>query len=251
MTRRQKTLLVVAALIAAAVVSMAAGWQHLSTTGTAVSLRKAVSRYEQTAGESMSGPPRPGVYSYALQGKECAGVAGLHLCRSFPSQARMILTRKGSAITEEIDLSEDHLEASRFDVRPDGRYLAWQRARIVFGIAQESAAATVPETLALPSPLRVGQHWTQRFSTGGLPVVTTNRVSRKAMMSIGGTSVTAYEIDASSTTGGDHPGTETDVTWHDPASGLDVQLIVHRRIGGAFPYTMDIKATLQSSKPIG
>ena len=162
----------------------------------------------------------------------------------------MIVTRKPGTITVEVDLSQDHLEASRFDVRPDGRYLAWQRTGIVFGIAQENVTAITPATLALPSALHVGQRWTQRFSAGGLPVVTTNQVTKQATMTIGGTSVGAYEIDASSTTGGDHPGTETDVTWHDSASGLDVRLIVHRRIGGTFPYTMDVDATLQSLTPI-
>ena len=136
-------------------------------------------------------------------------------------------------------------------MRADGRYLSWQSTRIVFGIAQESTTDTTPETLALPATLRAGQHWTQRFSAGGMPVVTVNTVTGKAPISIGGTRVAAYEVNASSTTGGDHPGTETDVTWHDSGSGLDVRLIVHRRIGGVFPYTMDVDATLQSLRPVG
>ncbi len=251
MTPRRKILLIAAGLIAAVFIVAGVGWRQLSTDSSPISVGKAMDRFKQAAKGSVSGPPRQGVYTYTLQGKECAGLAGLKLCRSFPSQARMIVTRTPGTITVEVDLSQDHLEASRFDVRPDGRYLAWQRTRIVFGIAQESVAATVPTTLALPSTLRVGQHWTQHFSAGGLPVVSTNRVTRQAPMRIGGTSVTAYEIDASSKTGGDHPGTETDVTWHAPGSGLDVRLVVHRRIGGTFPYTMDVDATLQSLQPLG
>ncbi len=250
MRRRRKILLVTAGLLAVVLVAVAAGWRKLSATSNPVPVGTAVSRYEQTSSGPAAGPPRPGVYTYAVQGQECAGVAALRLCRSFPSEARMILTRKDHTLTLEVDLSEDHLEASRFDVRPDGRYLAWQRTRIVFGIAQESAGATVPETLAQPSKLRVGQSWTQHFSAGGLPVVSTNLVTRQLTMGIGGASVKVLEIDASSTTAGDHPGTETDVTWFDPISGLDARLIVHRRIGGAFPYTMDVDATLQSLKPV-
>jgi hypothetical protein len=251
MTLRRKILLIAVGLAVMVFAAVGAGWRQLSTDSSPVSVQKAVGQFQQAGKGNASGPPRPGVYTYAVQGKECAGVVGLHLCRSFPSQARMIVTRKPGTITVEVDLSQDHLEASRFDVHSDGRYLAWQRTRIVFGIAQENVTATTPATLALPSALHVGQRWTQRFSAGGLPVVTTNQVTKQAAMKIDGASVEAYEIDASSTTGGDHPGTETDVTWHDSASGLDVRLIVHRRIGGTFPYTMDVDATLQSLTPIG
>ena len=250
MIRRRRILLIAAGLLAVIVIGVAVEFRHLSTTSDPVSERKAVTQYEQTRGANASGPPRPGVYTYAVQGTECAGVAALRFCRAFPSQARMILTRNNGTISEEIDYSDDHLETSRYDVRPDGLYLAWQRTRIVFGIAQESTAATVPATLALPAALSVGRHWTQHFSAGGLPVVTTNSVARQASLKIGGTSVTAYEIDASSTTGGEHPGTEDDTTWHAPGVGLDVRLIMHRRIGGAFPYTMDVDATLQSLQPV-
>jgi len=251
MIRRRRILLIVAGLLAVTVIGVSVEFRHLSTTSSAVPVRKALTKYEQTHSASTSGPPRPGVYTYTVQGQECAGIAALRFCRAFPSQARMILIRKDGTISEEIDFSEDHLETSRFDVRPDGRYLAWQRTRIVFGIAQENAAATVPTTLALPAALRVGSRWTQHFSAGGLPVASTNQVTRRATLKIGGTSVTAYEIDASSTTGGEHPGTEDDVTWHAPGVGLDVRLIMHRRIGGAFPYTMDVDATLQSLQPLG
>lgn len=251
MTRRRKILLIAAGLCALALATTLVAWRQLLTSSSAVSASSAVHEFKRVAKSSVTGPPRPGVYTYALRGKECAGIAGLQLCRTFPSHAQMILTRAPGTITVEIDLSQDHVEASRYAVRPDGRYLAWQRARIVFGIAQESAATTVPETLALPATLHVGQHWTQRFSTGGLPVVTTNQVKGKTTMTIGKSAVTVFEIDASSTTGGAHPGTETDITWHAPDSGLDVRLIVHRRIGGAFPYTMDVDATLLSLNPLG
>jgi len=251
MTLRLKVMLVAIGLIIAALVAGVIVWRQLATSSSSVSLGTAMTEFKQAANGGVSGPPRPGVYTYSLRGNECAGVLGVRLCRAFPSRARMILTRKPGTITIEDDLSQDHLETNRFTVHPDGLYLAWQRTRIVFGIAQDNAAATVPATLALPAMLRVGLHWTQRFSAGGLPVVTTNQVTRQATMLIGGSKVPVYEIDASSRTGGAHPGTETDITWHSPGSGLDVRVIVHRRIGGAFPYTMDVDATLVSLKPLG
>ncbi len=250
MTLRRKILLVAVGLLAVALAAGVITWRQLSTRSSAVSLSSAVNEFKQAATGSVTGPPRPGVYTYALRGNECARIAGLPLCRAFPSHARMILTRKPGTITLELDLSQDHLEMSRFAVHPDGLYLAWQRTRVVFGIAQDDATPTIPATLALPATLRVGQHWTQRFFAGSLPVVTTNQVTRQATMLIGGSNVTVYEIDASSKIGGAHQGTESDITWHSPGSGLDVRLIVHRRIGGIFPYTMDVDATLLSLKPL-
>ncbi|MGH2390532.1 MAG: hypothetical protein ACRDIE_20210 [Chloroflexota bacterium] len=250
MTLRRKILLVAIGLVVVVGVACVAVWRRAATSSSSVSVSTAVNQFRQAAGGSVTGPPLPGVYTYSLHGNECAGVAGVHLCRSFPSRARMILTRKPGTVTIELDLSQDHIETSRYVVHPDGRYLASQRTKIVFGIAQDDNASTKPATLALPAALRVGLHWTQRFSAGGLPVTTTNRVVRQTTMAIGGAKVMVYEIDADSKTGGAHPGTENDVTWHSPSSGLDVRLTIHRRIGGIFPYTMDLDATLQSLKPL-
>jgi hypothetical protein len=237
-------------LIVLVLAAAGVAWRQLSASSSSVSVNTAVNEFKRAASGGVAGPPRPGVYTYALRGNECAGVAGFKLCRSFPSRARMILTRKPGTITIEVHLSQDHLEASRYVLHPDGLYLAWQRTRIVFGIAQENAASTTPATLAVPSVLQVGQHWTQRFFVDQLPVVTTNRVARQTTMMIGGSNVSVFEIDASSTTGGAHPGTETDITWHSPSTGLDVKQVVHRKIGGTFPYTMDVNATLLSLQPL-
>jgi hypothetical protein len=246
--------MILLATVALVVEVLAAGfvvWRPLATRSSAVTVGTAVSKFKQAANGSVGGPPRPGVYTYALRGKECAIILGLPLCRAFPSRARMILTRKPRTITIEIDYSQDHSETSRYMIRSDGLYLAWQRTRLVYGITQDDAMLTTPATMALPVTPHVGLHWTQRFSAGGLQVVITNQVTRHATLRIGGLETAVYEIDANSTIGGAHPGTETDVTWHSPSSGLDARLMVHRRIGGSFPYTMDADMTLLSLKPLG
>src|SRR6185437_10254912 len=239
MTLRRGILAAAIVLIAVALGAGSLVWRHLATSSDSVPVSTAVSEFQRGANRGVSGQPRPGVYTYALHGTECAGVLGARLCRAFPSRARLILTRRPGTITIEDDLSQDHLETSRYAIHSDGLYLAWQRTKLTFGITQDDAAPTVPATLALPAALRVGFHWMQHFSTGGIPVVTTNQVTQKTTMIIGGTRVSVFQIDASSTTGGAHPGTETDRTWHSPGTGLDVRLIIHRRIGGVFPYTMD------------
>jgi hypothetical protein len=250
MMRRRTILLATVGLVAVTLGTIVIIWRPLATHSRPVALGVALHTFKQAANGGMTGPPRPGVYTYALRGKECASVLGLPLCRTFPTRARLILLRKPGTITTDIDYSQDHSETSRYAIHPDGLYLAWQRTRLVFGITQDDASSTVPVTLSVPAVLHTGQHWTQRFSAGDLPVVITDRVTRQTTIRIGGSKVVVYEIDATSTIGGAHPGTETDTTWHSPDTGLDVRLIVHRRIGGAFPYTMDADATLLSLQPL-
>jgi hypothetical protein len=203
-----------------------------------------------TAAPAPSGPPAPGVYDYAVRGRECAGVAGLSLCRALPSRARVVITRSGSTLLVEMYLSQAHVEAQRFDVRPDGRYLTWQRADISFaGIGQDDRHAVTPATLALPARLAPGVHWPQAFHVGTLAVTATNEVLRRETVDVGGTRVHAVVIRSDSRTAGAHPGTEADLTWHAPSLGLDLRLQVRRRIGGTFPYRLDADATLLELTP--
>src|SRR5579871_6462337 len=105
---RRKILIVTGGLIAVAVVAGVITWRQLATSSTAVSLSSAVHEFKRIASPSSGmGPPRPGVYTFALHGKECAGIAGLQLCRTFPSTGHMILTRKSNTITIEVDLSQE------------------------------------------------------------------------------------------------------------------------------------------------
>jgi hypothetical protein len=246
-----KRKLLIAAVILLVVVAGAAGyvaWQARQTSPPA-SVADALRSYRADPGDQ-GGTPRPGVYDYRVHGSECAGLGPLKFCRTLPPRAAMIVTRHGSQLTFELRLSADHIEAQRYDERPDGRYLTWQRAFIRFaGIGQDDRTPTVPPTLALPADPHVGQRWTQQFMAEQLPVAVINVVSGHAALDIGGTTVQTFVIDASNTTGGAHPGTERDRSWHDMASGLDVRLQVARNIGGVFPYTLNADATLLDLEP--
>jgi hypothetical protein len=185
-----------------------------------------------------------------VRGKECAGVAGLKLCRPLPSRARVVITRSGSTLQVELLLSQAHVEANRFDVRAGGRYLTWQRADITFaGIGRDERHDVTPATLSLPSRLAPGDTWREAFRVGTLEVTATNAVLRRGTLAVGGRRVPAILVRSDSRTSGAHPGTEHDVTWHAPSLGLDLTLQITRRIGGAFPYTLDAQATLLDTTP--
>lgn len=214
------------------------------------SIGEAVRAFRAAPGD-LHGTPAPGVYDYALRGRECAGLGPLRLCRELPAHAALIVTRHGSTVTDELRLSADHVEAQRYVERANGRYLIWQRAFVRFaGIGQDDATATTPATLALPRSPRVGQRWTQRFRAGSLPVAGSNVVRAVAEVRVGNLLVPTLEIDSISTTGGAHPGTERDVSLHAVAWGLDVRLDVDRRIGGTFPYTLVAHAVLLRLEPL-
>ena len=222
-----------------------------STHSTPVSEQRALARFHAAQGDRPGAlRPRPGVYAYAVDGWECAGVGPLCLRRALPPRAYLVVSQRGSTLQLELDLSAEHRESARYDVRAGARYETWQDTLISFaGVAQESAVATVPATLALPAVLTVGRRWTQRFHVSKLPVRSDNRVLRRETVSVAGRPVGTYVVASDSVTGGAHPGTERDVAWHAPALGLDLRQTISRRIGGAFPYRLEATATLERLAP--
>jgi hypothetical protein len=250
MTRRRRA--GIAALVVLALLAVAAVYAYRrSSHSTPVSERNALERFRARQGDvGAAGVPRPGVYAYAVRGWECAGVGPLCVRRALPATAYLVVTRRGATLQLELELSAEHREAVRYDVRPGGRYETWQDTFISFaGVAQEDSHPTRPATLALPADLRVGRTWTQRFHVESLPVTSTNRILRSERVTVNGRALDAVVVASDSITGGAHPGTERDVTWHAPALGLDVRETISRRIGGTFPYRLEATATLVGASP--
>ena len=174
----------------------------------------------------------------------------LPLRRALPARAYLIVTQRPGTLELELDLSAEHRESVRYQVRGGARFESWQDTFLSFaGVSQENAETTVPATLALPARLRTGLHWTQRFHVAKLPVRSDNRVLRREPVEIAGHSVDTFVVASDSVTGGAHPGTEHDVAWHAQALGLDVRQTISRRIGGAFPYRLEATATLEQLVP--
>jgi hypothetical protein len=115
--------------------------------------------------------------------------------------------------------------------------LAWQRTRIsILGVTQDDAHAIAPPTtISLPARVFAGERWTQAFHDEELPEGTTSRVVGRGVVRVAGRSLPAWEVISTSVTGGAHPGTEREQTWHSQALGLDLRFSISRRIGGTFP----------------
>jgi len=181
--------------------------------------------------------PRPGVHRYAQSGFEEAKAGPLKIHRTFPPQAVLVVSGTGNVVQEEWRYSQQHLEATRTRVTPKGRYSVWQRTRLTMVITQDEAHAAQPVTLSRPNHLRVGQHWVQRYTVGGVHSVSRNRVTGRCGEG-------CFVVVADSTVTGAHPGTERDVTWESETTGLTIRETLDRHIGGTFPYRMHLVVRL-------
>jgi hypothetical protein len=251
MSRRARVLL--GALVVLAIALGVAGYVVLrSRHSTPVAEQAAVARFRDVQGaKTATGLPKPGVYTYAVQGWECAGVGPVCLHRTLPSRAYEIVTRHGALLTIEIELSREHLEAQRFRLTPGGRLLVWQRTRLsILGVSQDDAHTISPATtLSLPADLHAGARWRQRFHDGGLPVSVVNRVPGREAVAVAGHDLATWKIVSASVTGGAHPGTEDDVDWLASDLGIDARFSIVRRIRGVFPYRLELTADLVSRSP--
>ena len=246
--------ILIGVVVAIAAVAGAVAYLLLrGNSSTPVGRGPAIARYAALQGSAApTGVPAPGVYTYATSGWECGGIGSLCLHRSLPHRAVVVVARRGPYLTVETDLSAQHLEAQRFRITPRGRLLVWERARIsLLGITQDDAHAIAPPTtVSVPARLFAGERWIQAFHDEKLPVRTSSRVIRRGRVTVAGRSLPAWEVVSSSVTGGAHPGTERDESWHSPTLGLDLRFSISRRIGGTFPYRLEVTARLLRVTPL-
>jgi hypothetical protein len=181
--------------------------------------------------------PHAGIYHYAQSGFEEAKAGPLKIRRAFPPRAVLVVSGSGTVVQEEWRYSKQHLEATRTRVTSTGRYSVWQRTRLTMVVTQDEAHPAKPVTLSRPNRLRVGQHWVQDYTVGGVHSVSRNRVTGRCGSG-------CYVVVADSTVSGAHPGTERDVTWESETTGLTVRETIDRRIGGTFPYRMHLEVSL-------
>jgi hypothetical protein len=181
--------------------------------------------------------PRPGVYIYAQRGYEEAKAGPLTIHRRFPPRAILVVSGHGHVVQQEWRYSKQHLEAGRTLVNARGRFTLWNRTKLVMVVTDDEAHDAHPVTLSEPPHMKVGERWTQSYTVGSTHTVSRNRIVRRELHD--GKPV-LVEIADSTVTGGGHPGTERDVDWHDPTTGLDLRETIDRHIGGSFPYVMHV-----------
>ena len=181
--------------------------------------------------------PRAGVYRYAQTGFEQAKAGPLKIHRRFPATGLLVVSGSGHVVQQEWRYSKQHLEATRDRVTATGSYVIWERTRLTMVVTQDEAYVAKPATLSEPAHLHVGQRWVQDYTVGGVRSISRNRVTGRCGKG-------CFVVVADSTVSGAHPGTEHDVTWENPTTGLTLRETIDRHIGGTFPYRMQLTLRL-------
>lgn len=221
-------------------------WQSARSSDP-VSREEALEDFREGAGPARAarpGVPRQGVYTYRQSGSERGGAGPVSLRRGLPSEAQYVITPTKDGFQEQLSLSEQHIEAVRFRIRPEGTRAVWRRTDVTFvGIGRDDRRELRPPPLHLARGLKVGLTWAGRYMAGALPVTYRSEVLRREAVEVGETRVATFVVRATSETGGAHPGTRTDTFWWSPRFALPVRWSIDMDIRGTA--TLDTISDLQ------
>jgi hypothetical protein len=222
-------------------------------SSTPVSEDDAVEAFREgggAAGQGGRGIPRPGVYTYRQEGSERGGAGPIGVSRDLPDRARYVVTLGPGGYSEELDISEQHVEGVRFRVGPRGTEAVWRRTKVTYlSFCRDDRRDLRPAALHLPRPLRVGRRWSARYMAGDLPVSARGEVLRREVVEIGGVGIPTLVVRTVADTGGPHPGTRVDTRWWSPSLSLPLRWTIDMDIRGSV--TLDSRAdlTLESTSP--
>jgi hypothetical protein len=227
---------------------------HRAGESTPVSERRALDAYRAAAAASdsprRSGVARPGVYVFRVTGSERGGVGPLTVGRGLPSEAPYVVTITPGGFQAELDLSDEHIEATRYRVGPRGLQEVWRRTDVtLLGVGRDDRRDVVPPALRVPLRPRVGQRWTAHYRAGDLPVAVAARVLRATSAEVDGRRLPAVLLRVRSVTGGAHPGTRTETVWWSPGLALPLRWAIDMRIHGTVKFTSRSTLVLTSTDP--
>lgn len=179
------------------------------------------------------GMPPPGVYRMRQSGSERGGVGPLTLSRELPGTALYVVTPTPGGYREELDISEEHVEALELRARPEGLREVSRRTKVTFlGVGRDDRRVMRPPPLRVPRALRVGDTWSDRYVAGTLPIDARATVLRKDAVEIDGERRAVMVIRTVTDTGGTHPGRRTDTMWWSPGLALPLRWRIDMEIRG-------------------
>ncbi len=242
-----RPLRIVAVLVALAAVGGGLWLWDRAGTSTPVSTEDALRDFRAAgAGDGVPatpGIPRPGVYTYAQSGSERGGAGPVGITRGLPPQARYVVTLVEGGYREELDISREHVEATRLRVGPRVTREVSRRTEVTFiGVGRDDRRDLEPPPVRLQRPLTVGRTWSSSYRAGTLPVTTRSEVVRAEVVEIGGRRYATRVIRTVGDTGGTHPGRRTDLIWWSPSLALPLRWHIDMEIRG--PVTLRTRARL-------
>ncbi|MEW6582664.1 MAG: hypothetical protein AB1416_07890 [Actinomycetota bacterium] len=227
-------------------------WRRIHTSTPAAEDRALAAYRTQgsTGGAVRPGVPRPGVYSYELEGSERAGAGPVHVTRDLPRRAPMIVRLVPGGYETELRVSEEHLEGFRYRVTSRGTLAVSTRTKLTFlGLGRDDRRTLTPRPLHLPARPAVGAGWRDVYKAGSLLVRVQSRVLRAETVRVGGRSVPTVVVRIRSDTEGVHPGRRIETLWWSPDLALVVRRVDDLEIGGTFSFDETATMRLVSTTP--
>ena len=244
--------LVALLLLLALVVGGIWAWREVRSS-TPASEEEAVAAFRggaQAAASRRPGVPRPGVYSYRVDGFERASAGPLRVSRPLPRRAPALVRPTPDGYELEVRFSKEHVEGFRYRVDGRGIFAVQSRTELTFlGVGRDDRRALRPPPLHMPLRPHVGQEWRGTYRAGDLVVRVRSRVLRAETLRIGGRSVPTVVVAIRSDTEGAHPGRRIETLWWSSEVGLPVRHETDLEIHGVVGLTAKATLELVSTQP--
>lgn len=220
-------------------------------SSTGVSAEQARAAYGAGAtGEAIPGGPRAGVWTYAATGDESVGLGPVDVERALPTQATVVVRPAAGGYWRTLVLSEEHVEASRFRVGPQGAYLVERVTTVtVAGFGRDDRQRLVPPPLVHPRGIAVGDTWREHYSLAEVTVDARVRVLRREVLRVEDTDVPTFLVETDAVITGPLPGTRVDRMWWSPDLQMPVRWTLAMDIHGIASLRTDAEAMMTGTGP--
>lgn len=252
MSRLGRPIFLIPLVIVLVLIGAGAWWWSQAGSSTQVSTAQADRDYGGEGGTARVAPggPRAGVWTYRSRGDETVGTGPVKLDRPLPGTARIVVRPAPEGFWRTLVLSEEHVEASRLRVAPEGDYLEERVTTIkVAGLGRDDREVLVPPPLILPRSLEPGDTWTERYRMDEVRVVTRARVLRATTVDVGGQRVPVVVIQKKGTVTGPLEGFRDDTMWWSPDLDMPVRWRLSTSLAGFASLRSDADLVLTSTEP--
>lgn len=228
-----------------------AWWWSRAGSSTQVSGEQAARDHgDGPAGRVIAGGPRAGVWSYRSGGDETVGAGPVTVDRKIPRSATIVVRPAPGGFWRTLVLSEEHVEASRIRVAPEGEYLEERVTTLtVAGLGRDDRQVLVPPPLSMPRAPEPGDTWTERYRMDDVRVVVRARVLRRGAQKVGGESVPVVLIEKKAMVSGPLEGFRNDRMWWSPDLRMPVRWRITTELDGFAALRSDSRMVLAAAGP--
>lgn len=249
-SRLARPIVFIPLLIALVFIGLGAWWWSQAGTSTPVSEEYAGREYGSAGGPAVAGAPASGVWTYRATGDETVGIGPVTVDRPLPTEAQIVVRPAPKGFWSTLALSEEHVEASRLRVTPEGEYLEERVTSVkVTGLGRDEREKLVPPALVYPASIEPGDTWTERYVMDEVRVLTRARVTGAETVDVGGTPIQVLVIDKRGKVTGPIAGIRDDRIWWSPELRMPVRWVMRTKLDGFASLRTDADLTLTSPVP--